>query len=245
MQPDGFGYRARVGLVYIATSVVMEPECYCMAPDGVAILTSRIPLAEITIEGLADLGGVHVHSALDATRLLANAQPTAIVFACTAGSFVGGAGYDQQVTALLQEAAPGVPIATTTTASVRALHAVKAETVALLLPYPQPVADRAVQYFSDTGFEVAGSMALGCVTDHDIAAITPEAVYRLARELDSSEADAIFLSCTNLRTIAVIEALERDLGKPVVSAIQASFWDALRLSGVGDCIDHYGSLLRL
>ena len=83
------------------------------------------------------------------------------------------------------------------------------------------------------------------MTDHDIAAITPEEVYRHARELDSSDADAIFLSCTNLRTIAVLEELERDLGKPVVSAIQASFWDALRLSGVGDLVEGYGSLLRL
>jgi len=53
------------------------------------------------------------------------------------------------------------------------------------------------------------------------------------------------ISCTNLRTVAVLEALEQDLGKPVISAIQASFWDGLRLAGVRERIPHYGRLLQL
>ena len=70
-------------------------------------------------------------------------------------------------------------------------------------------------------------------------------VYRLARDADRPEADALFLSCTNFRTIGVIAALERDLGKPVVSAIQASFWHCLRLAGVGGGVEGYGGLFAL
>jgi maleate isomerase len=67
----------------------------------------------------------------------------------------------------------------------------------------------------------------------------------MVRAADHPAADAIFISCTNFRTIGVLAALERDLGKPVVSAIQASFWHCLRLAGVEDAIDGYGRLLSL
>jgi maleate isomerase len=58
------------------------------------------------------------------------------------------------------------------------------------------------------------------------------------------DADAVFIRCTALSTVGAIEALEADLGKPVVSAIQATFWDALRLAGVADDCPGFGSLFR-
>jgi maleate isomerase len=44
----------------------------------------------------------------------------------------------------------------------------------------------------------------------------------------------VFVSCTNYRTFEVIERLEADLGKPVVTSNQATLWDALRTLGVDD-----------
>ena len=245
MQPDGFGYRARVGLIYIASSVTMEPECYAMAPDGVSIHTARIPLGKVTIEALSGLANEGVDRMLEATRLLAMAPLHSIVFACTSGSFVGGKGYDEQIMAQMREVAPGIPVTTTTTASVKALRAIGARRIVIAAPYTRAVTDRAVAYFGQHGFEVLDSSCLDIDEDHDFGWTPPERVYDQVRRLSRCDADAVFISCTNLRTIAILDALERDLGKPVISATQASFWDGVRLAGVQDGLPQYGRLWSL
>jgi len=70
--------------------------------------------------------------------------------------------------------------------------------------------------------------------------------YRLAREVynSNSGADGVFISCTNFRNIEIIENLERDLSKPVVTSIQATVWAALRKVGIHESIGGYGKLLR-
>lgn len=245
MQPDGFGYRARVGLIYIASSVTMEPECYAMAPDGVSIHTARIPLGTVSVEELTRLANEGKERMLEATRLLATAPLHSLVFACTSGSFVGGKGYDEKIMAEMRAVAADIPVTTTTTASVKALRAAGAKRIVIAAPYTREVTDRAVSYFGQHGFEVLDSSCLDIDSDHEIGWTPPERVYDQVRRLNRCDADAIFISCTNLRTIAILEALEQDLGKPVISATQASFWDGVRLAGVQDGLPQYGSLWSL
>ena len=74
---------------------------------------------------------------------------------------------------------------------------------------------------------------------------TAEDAYRLARMVDTEDAEAVFLSGTGMPTVSVLEALEQDLGKPVLSSASAMMWHALRLAGVGQAITGYGRLLTL
>jgi maleate isomerase len=239
---DGFGRRARIGLVYIASSIVMEPECYAMAPDGVSVHTTRIPLeGKITVDNLSGLAD----RLLDATRLLAAAPLHSIVFACTSGSFVGGRGYDDRIIARMSAVAGGIPVTTTTTALVAGLRALGARRVALAAPYTQAVTDRAAAYLEAYEFGVAASACLGLDDDVAIGFTEPETVDRLVRSVDRPGADAVVISCTNLRTAGLIEPLEAALGKPVISANQASFWHGLRLAGYRDRVPHYGRLMEL
>jgi maleate cis-trans isomerase len=71
------------------------------------------------------------------------------------------------------------------------------------------------------------------------------AAYQLAREADSSDVDAIFISCTNFRSVEVLQTLEQDLGKPVVSANQVTVWDLLHLAGVNPISEKFGKLYQL
>ncbi len=243
---DGFGDRARVGLVYIASSIVMEPECYAMAPPGVSIHTTRIPLdGKVDVAHLRELAGDETGRLLDATRLLAAAPIHSIVFACTSGSFVGGAGYDERIIARMAEAARGLPVTTTTTALVAALRALDVRRPLLATPYTETVTGRAVSYLEGHGFTVPAARGLGLDEDQAIGFTPPEAVRDLVRSLDRPDADAVVISCTNLRTAGLIDELEATLGKPVISAIQASFWHGLRLAGFRDPIARYGRLLRV
>lgn len=245
MRADGYGHRAKIGLVYIASSVVMEPECCALAPDGVSIHTSRVHLDDVSLEGVSQLGGSHLNDLVGATRLLAEAPLDSIVFACTSGSFAGGHEYDRQIMGAMSAVARGIPVTTTTTACVNALRAIHAEKIALLTPYVDAVGERARVYFSEAGFDIVAERHLGLDQDWAIGEVSPQEVYEEACLLDLPQVDSIFIGCTNLRTIAILDALERHVGKPVVTAIQASFWEALRLAGVGEAISDCGRLMTL
>ena len=77
-----------------------------------------------------------------------------------------------------------------------------------------------------------------------VSATAPEEVYALAKRVDRPEAEAILLSCTDLATLDVIERLETETGKPVVSSNTATFWFALRRAGIDDRLDGFGRLLK-
>jgi arylmalonate decarboxylase len=73
--------------------------------------------------------------------------------------------------------------------------------------------------------------------------VPPESLYRLARYIDRKEVDTIFISCTNLATVKMIAAIEEEIGKPVITSNQATFWRALRMAGIPDKIEGFGRLL--
>ena len=75
--------------------------------------------------------------------------------------------------------------------------------------------------------------------------IAPEVSYRLARQANDPKAEAVFISCNTFRTLEILEALEQDLGKPVVRANQATMWESLRLAGVNPKLEGVGRLSGL
>ena len=95
------------------------------------------------------------------------------------------------------------------------------------------------------GYEVLNNKGLGLVELRDIMCQHPQTAYRLARSIDSPEADTIFISCTGFPTIEVLSQLELDLGKPVVSSNQATFWHCLKLMNIKERIENFGSLFCL
>ncbi len=244
MQPDGFGYRARIGLIYIASSITMEPECYAMCPPGVSVHTTRIPLGKVNVENLMGLAGDDTAQLLEATRLLAAAPLHSIVFGCTSGSFIGGKGYDERIIARMGEVSNGIPVTTTSTAVLKALRTLGVHRVLLVTPYTRDVTDREVAFLNQNELDVVRSDCFGYDSDIDMGFITPEQVYGMVRRNDIADADCVFISCTNLRAVSILEELETELKKPVISSIQASFWDGLRLAGVSDPVPHYGQLMH-
>jgi maleate isomerase len=99
-------------------------------------------------------------------------------------------------------------------------------------------------FFEEKGFEVLEIKGLGITEAFKIGLEIPDNTYRFVKSLDASSVDAIFISCTNYRTIDIIGRLEEDFKKPVVSSNQATFWAALRTIGCGESIHGFGELLR-
>jgi len=240
MQDKLYGWRAKIGLIYPASGWVMEPEFYAMAPEGVSIHTTRVELKTVDVKGVTEIAA----ASIEAARLLATAPLNVIVLGCTSGSFINGSEYDKNLIRSMEEVTNGIPCTTTASAVSKALDKLKVNKLAVVTPYVEEINLRAIKYLQEKGFKVLNLAGLGLIEDYDINRQDLETVYNLAKSTDVENADGIFIACTGIRSIPIIKTLEKDLNKPVISAIQATFWDCLRLSGVHEKISGYGCLLE-
>lgn len=96
----------------------------------------------------------------------------------------------------------------------------------------------------DSGFTVTNVTGLGLSNDYTISSLDAQTIYKMAREADTEDAEALFISCTGLSAAYIIDALEEDLRKPVIISNQATFWQSLRLSGIYRVIHGFGKLMQ-
>jgi maleate isomerase len=219
----------------------MEPEFWRMAPEGVSVHTSRVRLSEVTPEALRLMASEAVRAAEE----LATADVNVIVYGCTSGSLLEGVEWEERLRREIRERA-GVEAITTAQAVVEALRALGVRRVAVATPYIDEINSRERSFLERSGFSVVRIRGLGIVRNTDIGRQPPWVAYRLAKEVAREagrSADGVFISCTNFRTIEVIELLEAELQLPVVSSNTASMWLALRTLGIRDRLS-YGRLLR-
>ena len=109
--------------------------------------------------------------------------------------------------------------------------------------YPEDRLDLVKSSFAEDGFNVVSIETASVADQKEVNRISTEVVYRLARKADRSDADALCLLATDLRTFPILQQLEDDLGKPVVGTNQALLWRTLQLVDLDDKIEGYGSLL--
>ncbi len=229
-----YGRRARLGVIVPSTNTTVEPEFAAFVPRDVAVFATRVLVAEVATEAEKAASLLAMHDGMDrAVTELASAGVDAIAYACTSGSFLAGRDSDQVMCARLTER-HGVPIVTTSSALVAALHALSATTLAVATPYVAPVADGATAYLSEAGFSVAARNDLHILSNLDKGRLEPAASHRAATALDTSAADAVVISCTNWRTLDSLAAIEADTGTPAVSSNLATLWALLRLAGIDD-----------
>lgn len=258
MSTDNWGWQARIGLFIVASEAIPEAEWWAMAPPHVSIHAARIdaPSPWATIDGgkvalSADLarGAAHFGS----MRL------DAVVLAHTTSSVVGGEGWDDAVVAALAAAIGPAPHISVNGADQKAaLEALNIERPFLVFPpwFGDAQVDAGTRYFASASCAPAGAlrhdpgpgwrdMPPGSLYAEGLGfAQQVEPLYREILKACPDDADGVLIAGTGFRCVAILEALERDLGRPVVSANQASLWRALRASGVAAQVEGYGRLLR-
>jgi arylmalonate decarboxylase len=235
-----YGWRARIGMIVPSINKVAEPEFWRLAPPGVAFHAARAANRGATTE---ESYFKMAEAAIGAAEDLATAEVDMLLYACTSGSVV--CPLPKLLADIRQHS--GLPTIATITSVVAALRTLGVRRVALATPYVDFVTQSEKRFLEEYGFKVTSVHGLQMgeteTERRAIGRVPPQHVYRMARLVDHQEAEAIFISCTNLATLDVISQIEADLGKPVVTSNQASFWSCLRLMSLPDRIEGYGRLL--
>ena len=218
-----------------------EAEWNLMAPDGVSIHATRMPLHDDTS---SEAGKQALYRDVEtATRDLAQAGLDVVAYGCTAGSMLlpltGLSDYMAGIAA--------APCVTTAASIVAALNHLGAAKIVIATPYHEALNTREKRFFESAGFGVLDIRGLGIGENGDylgIARTPPEDILAHVAATDRQDAEAVVVSCTDFPALGIIGELEKTLGKPVVTSNQATFWAALRAARIEDRFSQFGSLLR-
>jgi maleate cis-trans isomerase len=236
------GWRARLGFLIPPGNPTVEPEMVALAPVGVSVHFSRMVAHGETgsPDGQEERNRTQIAHLGETAALLALMKPSVIMLAHTATSYTLGREAEADLMRRLREQC-GVPVETAFAGVVAALKHLGVSRIALGTPYGEETTLKGKALLEQHGFEVVSFGRLENV--RNIYDETPERAYRLGRTVDRPQAQAVFLSGTGMPTIATLDALERDLGKPAISTASAMMWQALRLVGVRQSVPGYGRLL--
>jgi maleate isomerase len=258
---DNWGWRARIGLFIVGNEAVPEAEWWAMAPPGVSVHAARVTARAPWLRWRDDRSGVEPEDDLvRGCRQFAAMRLSAVTIGHSSSSLLGGKGWDEaSVECLAKLLVAGVTITTNGLDTQAALQALGIKRPFVVLPpwFNDDTVAAGVRYYADHGFQPVGHMRYdpgrkwrdlppgelvgqGLGFEQEV-----EPLYRQIKAACPGDADGVLIAGTGFRCVAILEVLEQDLRRPVVSANQASLWHCLRLSGVRAQTDGYGSLLRL
>lgn len=237
---EGRHPRAALGFILMSTDPAAEADFFKMAPEGVAVHITRLKTDDYTTnETLAR----HIdYMAEAASRLQPEAKPDVISYTCTSGSIVNG---EEAVMREIKKGAPYTIPMTLVTAVVDALHALDAKKIVVGTPYIDEINLAEAEFLYNKGFEVLDIQGLNIVDGIEMGKVTPAYWKKFALELDRPDADVIFLSCSGIRALDVVEEIEAIVNKPVITSNQAQMWGCLRRAGVNDMIEGFGQIFQL
>lgn len=234
-----YDWRARIGIIAPIDDKV-EYAFNRYAPEGVSFNSTRLWFPGPTPEGLVYLSD----QVEEAAKMFRDTRHDVILFGCTSGSCIKGFGFDKECISRIERAS-GWPGLTTSTAVLEAYRALGAKTTVVMTPYPDATNLAEKRFLEDNGIAVTGITGIGFHDSYQFSDADKYFLYRNAMKIDTSGADAFFLSCMGLATMEIIEALEEDLGIPVITSHQASLWACLRHAGIRDKLPGLGRLFEL
>lgn len=234
-----YGWRGKIGLILPSLNNTMEPEFNKMVPEGVAVFATRILLEKGLPEELEKMA----EDTERATDLLRSADVTGILYGCTSGSLIKGVGWDREIIERIEDRA-GVPATTTSTSVIEAFETLGIKSVSVVTPYVDAVNRIEKEFFENHGVKVLNIEGLQYTKGAELHKETPETAYAFAKRVCRQDADCIFISCTDFAAVEILNALERDTGKPAMTSNTASLWGILKKMGIKEKMDGYGEILR-
>ncbi len=216
----------KIGVIVPSSNTTVEREFNRVfkEPDF-TVHTSRIILPDVTLKSLEEMEKETERASIE----LKTAKVDIIAYACTTGSLFKGPNHHELIKRRIEEKT-GVKAVATSGSVIKALRALDVNRVLVVTPYIQELNEKEKQFLEANGFEVVNIKGMGLVDNTEIGKLEPEHSYKFILNVAKSanNYDALFVSCTNWRTFEIIDKLEKELNKPVISSNSATLWEIIR-----------------
>lgn len=237
---DDINTKKRLGLILLSSDLTTEPDYARLIPtEHINIYSTRLK-SENPIT-LHNLRGMRSRLTTAASLLPEDYPPTAICYSCTAASVIIG---DDIITESIQSVWPNVPVVTPSYSAVTAFKTLGVKRISILTPYLLETSEPIAKYFMQHGLEIQRFEYMNIADDRLMARVQSECIFDAACAIDCPETEAIFISCTALPALQIINSLEQKLGKPVVTSNQATAWVMLHHAKITNMPQGYGRVFN-
>ncbi len=230
--------KPRIGLIALATDFMIEKDFINVIKGmNIDLFVNRIHCYfPLTSENLIKMSGTVTEVTKD---ILPGEKLDCVVYGCTSGTVA--AGYDS-IKNKIKLAKPEAKVTTPSTAAINALKKMNINKISIFTPYSKKLNDEVIDYFEKENFIVSSNSYFDILNDVDIAKIDQNYLYEILSKMDLGDAEALFVSCTNLPALSIVDKLEKKLNKVVLSSNQVLIWDTLQTIGKNNSIKGFGKL---
>jgi maleate isomerase len=231
----------RIGLIALSSDFRIEKDFNnIIYGKDIDLYVNRIhsynPLTNETLAKMAN-------NITDVTKdILPDQKIDCVAYGCTSGTIA--AGYEV-IEKNVKLAKPEAKVTTPITSAIKALKAFNINKISVFTPYTKSINDSVINYFNKENITVNGLTYFDIESDLDIGKVDEEYLFEVLSQIDLSESDALFVSCTALPVLSIIDKLEKKLDKVVLSSNQTLIWDVLNLIGNKNKIKGYGKIFDI
>jgi len=213
----------KIGLIALASDYMIEKDFIKIIKDKkVDFFVNRIECFNpLTRENLIKMAEKVTEVTSD---ILPGEKIDCIAYGCTSGTIA--AGYDA-IQKKIKDAKSEAIVTTPSTSSIKALKKLKVNKIAVFTPYSKKLNDEVLEFFKKENFEITANSYFGIESDIDIGKVDPNYLYEILSKMDLNGAEALFVSCTALPALSIIDKLEKKLNITVLSSNQTLIWDTL------------------
>ena len=230
----------RVGLIALASDFMIERDFINVIKDReIDFFVNRIECYNpLTRENLIKMSNKVTEVAKD---ILPDQDIDCVVYGCTSGTIAAGYNSIEQK---VKSAKPMANVTTPSSAAINALKKLNIKKISLFTPYPKKLNDEVLEYFKSEGFEITSNFYFDIAADYDIGKVDQNYLYTVLSEIDLNGAEALFVSCTALPVLPIIDKLEKKLNTIVLSSNQTLIWDTLQKIKKNNSVKGFGKLFQ-
>ena len=231
----------RVGLIALASDFTIEKDFINVIKDKkIDFFVNRIECYNpLTKENLIKMSDKVTEVTKD---ILPDQDLDCVVYGCTSGTIAAG---HTSIEKKVKEAKPMADVSTPSTAALKALKKLNIKKISIFTPYSKKLNDDVIDYFESEGFEVTSNSYFDIQDDYDIGKVDQDYLYDVLSKIDLNGADALFVSCTALPVLEIIDKLEKKLNTVVLSSNQALIWDTLTKIKKNNSVEGFGKLFQV
>ena len=230
----------RIGLITLGSDFRIEKDFNnVIYGRDVDLYVNRIhcynPLTNETLAKMAD-------DITDVTKdILPDQKIDCVAYGCTSGTIA--AGYDV-IEKNVKLAKPEAKVTTPITSAIKALKAFNINKVSVFTPYTKSINDSVINYFNKENIAVNGLTYFDIESDLDIGKVDEEYLFEVLSKINLEDSEALFVSCTALPVLPIIDKLEKKMNKVILSSNQTLIWESLNAIGYKNSIEGFGKLFK-